>query len=203
MKRSLLIGLLLVCVLSTLAMAARNPDAKVAIYVRPHNAKAGCSLTLTDCSSIVTTEASFSVDAFPVFFDLTEFLGCAYSLTWPDWEYSGAMTNCADFIIGNITRPGNQQYAAHTWTSCQTGICIPSFIWLYADGPGSVCVIDPVSPDLGVQVIDCNVPPGIDEVVAACCAGVFGDEGDDPCDCPAWQSPVEGATWGEIKGLFR
>ena len=87
--RVLVIALALTLMLSALATAGNNLDAKVAVHVRPHNAKAGCTITpaIVGCGEIVTTEPGFSVDAFPVFFDLNEYLGCEYGLCWPAWAY--------------------------------------------------------------------------------------------------------------------
>ena len=200
MRKALLISFCLVCVLSAAAGAGNNPDAKVAIHVRVHNAKAGCTVALETCDDINTTEPGYNVDAFPVFFDLTEYKGCAYALTWPDWASSAAFTNCADFVIGGIVWPGPASYAAHTWIDCKSGICVPAFLWLYADNPGEICAMDPDEPELGLEVLDCA--EGQDIPVAACCAGVYGAEGDDACNCPAYNATLP-TTWGEIKGLFR
>ncbi len=196
MRPILIVALTLTLALSTLALAGNNQDAKVAVHVRPHDAKLGCDYgTISVCHEIVVTEPGFNVDAFPVFFDVDEFLGCEYGMWWPAWTYSGAFSNCADLIIGDIVWPGDG--ASHTWLSCQTGtlVCVPSYIWLYADGPGMVCVVPhPVS---GVYcVLDCA--EGLDEPLVTMCAGVNGYIGDDPCP-PVGTSP---GTWSEIKGVF-
>ena len=195
MKKALVIALALTLALSALAFAGYNPDAKVAVHVRPHNAKAGCVLTpaIVGCGEIVTTEPGFSVDAFPVFFDLTEYLGCEYGLCWPAWAYSAAFTNCADLIIGAIAWPGDG--ASHTWLACQSGVMVPSFVWLYADAGGMICVCPhPISGIIGV--LDCH--EGIDAPRCNFCAGVYGLIGDDPCE----PTGTEVSTWGEIKGMF-
>jgi hypothetical protein len=205
MKRPLLLTLFVVCVLATAVLAGNNPNAKLAIHVRVHATKNPCSVNITSCSDISTTEASDNFDAFPIFFDLVEYKGCSYSLTWPDWTYSAALTSCSDFVIGDITLPGPNQYAAHSWTTCQeTDICIPGFVWLYADGPGLIYALDPSAPDLGLEVLDCESPNGgLDTPVKACKAGVSGESGDpDPCDCPPYNATLP-TTWGEIKSLFR
>jgi hypothetical protein len=193
MKKVLVIAVALTLALSAMAFAGANVDAKVAVHVRAHNAKAGCTVAITGCMDIVTTEPGFSVDAFPVFFDLVEFLGCEYGLCWPTWTYSAAFTNCADLVIGSILWPGDG--ASHTWTSCQVGVAVPSFVWLYADGPGMICPCP--HPISGViSVLDCA--EGLDDPMCIFCAGVYGAFGDDPCD----PTGTEPSTWGEIKGLF-
>jgi hypothetical protein len=196
MKTILIVALTLILALSGVALAGNNPQAKVAVHVRPHDAKLGCDYgTINTCQDLIVTEPGFNVDAFPVFFDLSEFQGCQYGMWWPGWAYSGAFSNCADLVIGDITWPGDG--ASHTWLSCRTGlwVCVPSFIWLYADGPGMVCVIP--HPISGMaSVLDCA--EGLDEAFVTICAGVYGYVGDDPCP-PVATSP---GTWGEIKGVF-
>jgi hypothetical protein len=191
--RILVIAVALTLALSALAFAGNNPDAKVAVHVRPHNAKAGCTVNIFTCVDIVTTEPGYSVDAFPVFFDLAEFLGCEYGLCWPTWTYSAAWNNCADLVIGGIFNPGDG--ASHTWLACQYGVAVPSFIWLYADGPGIICPCPhPISGI--INVLDCA--EGLDDPMCIFCAGVYGLIGDDPC----WPTGTEPSSWGEIKGLF-
>jgi hypothetical protein len=169
----------LVCVLgvATTVLAGYNPSAKVAVHVRAHSAKLGCNYgTITGCEDIVYEEPGFSFDAFPVFFNLTEFQGCEFGMTWPTWTYGATFTNCSDLVIGSIVNPG--QGSSHTWTTCQSGVCVPCFLWLYADNPGQVCVIPhPISHV--IDVLDCH--ESVDGAVATFCAGVYGATGDDPC----------------------
>jgi hypothetical protein len=196
MKAISIAALILALALTAAALAGGNPDTKVAVHVRPHNAELGCDYgTIVTCDDLDTTEPGNNVDAFPVFFDIDEFLGCEYGMWWPAWTYSGAFSNCADVVIGGIVWPGDG--ASHSWSICQTGswVCVPSYIWLYADGPGMVCVVDhPVAG--AISLLDCT--GGIDEPFATFCAGVYGYVGDDPCP-PV--GPSSG-TWGKIKGVF-
>ena len=196
MKRVLVAAVALTLVLSAVAFAGNNPAAKVAVHVRAHNAKLGCNYgTITICDEIVTTEAGFSVDAFPVFYDLVEFLGCEYGLCWPAWAYSAAFSSCSDLVIGVVDWPGTG--ASHTWTACQAGVCVPSFVWLYADAPGLICPC--VNPESGqISVLDCA--EGLDSPVGIFCAGVYGETGEDPCE-PV--TATETSTWGAIKNIFR
>jgi hypothetical protein len=186
MRGIILCVVIVVFVLSGAAVCGVNKAAKVAIHVRDHDAKAGCKASIASCSDIVTTTPGFNVDAFPVFFNLTEYRGCAYSLTWPDWTYSAVFTSCSDLVIGEITLPGPAQYAAHAWKECRTGVCVPGFVWLYADGPGKVCVIEPGDSLLGLSVLDCT--EGLDAPIQSFCAGVYGAEGDDPCSEPGGEA---------------
>jgi hypothetical protein len=187
----------LVASIASTCLAGNNPEAKVAVHVRPHNAKLGCNVgTIVDCNDIIETEASFSFDAFPVFYELAEYLGCQYGLTWPAWAYSAAFTSCSDLVIGTVVWPGSG--AAHTWTTCQAaGVAVPSFIWLYADDPGTICPIPypDAEPPL-LSVLDCA--EGLDTPMTISCAGVYGEVGDDPC-----RDATEAATWSAIKSIFK
>jgi hypothetical protein len=196
MKPTPIMAVILILSVAVAAFAGHNPNTKVAVHVRPHNAQLGCDYgTIVTCDDLNVTEPGNTVDAFPVFFDVNEFLGCEYGMWWPDWTYSAAFVNCADMAIGEIAWPGDG--ASHTWEDCQTGlwVCVPSYIWLYADGPGIVCVIPhPVGGAISLQ--DCA--EGLDEPFATFCAGVYGLIGDDPC-------PPVGTSqdrWGAIKGTF-
>jgi len=192
--RVLVIALALTLALSAMAFAGANPDAKVAVHVRPHNAKAGCTVAIAGCADIVTTEASYNFDAFPVFFDLAEYKAVEYGLCWPTWTYSAGFTNCAEFVIGEILWPGDG--ASHTWAACQPGpVMTPSFVWLYADGPGMVCACPHPVSGL-VTVLDCS--DLYDDPICNFCAGVYGLVGDDPCE----PTGTETSSWGEIKGMF-
>ncbi len=141
MRKVLVIVSILLMVMASLALAGNNTAAKVAVHVRPHNAKLACNVgVINGCADIITTEPGFSVDAFPVFYDLTEFKGVQYGLMWPAWTYSAAFTSCSDLVIGIVDWPGSG--AAHTWFDCQAApVAVPSFVWLYADGPGLICPI--------------------------------------------------------------
>ena len=85
MKKVLVIAFALVVTLSSLTFAGSNPSAKAAVHVQVHSAKQGCANlpAITGCADIVTTYPGFSFAAFPVFFDLTEFVGVEYGLCWP------------------------------------------------------------------------------------------------------------------------
>jgi hypothetical protein len=196
MKRIAAIVTVLVLVITGCALAGNNPLAKVSVHVKAHSSKQACGglPALVTCDDINTTYAEFNFDAFPVFYDLAEYLGLEYGLCWPTWTYSAAWTQCADLVIGGITWPGDG--VSQTWTQCHAeGLVITGWAWLYADGPGLVSVCDhPVSGV--VQVLDCS--EGLDEPVGNYSAGVFGEEGEDPC-APVGIAPT---TWSAIKGMF-
>jgi len=196
MKRIMVIAVLAVLIFVGVALAGNNPLAKVAIHVKDHNAKQGCGNlpAIAACEDINTTYADFSFDAFPVFFDLVEYKAVEYGMCWPDWTFSAAFTNCADFVIGEIVWPGDG--ISQTWISCHPeAIVITCWAWLYADGPGLVTVCEhPVTGE--IQILDCS--DNLDSPVGNYPAGVFGEEGGEPCE-PVM---IEPTTWGAIKGMF-
>jgi len=181
------------------SLAGDNPGAKVAVHVVAHSAKLSCTNdfpSISACGDIVYTLETGDADCFPVFFNLEEYLGCEYGLTWPG-TYSCVFTSCSDLTIGDIENPGDG--VSHAWTSCQSDdIVVPGWAWIYEPDSARVCVIDhPES--YAVRVLDCD--EGLDEPAEEpFCAGIAGEAGDDPCDDPV---SSEASTWGKVKGLFR
>jgi len=179
MKKAILISVCLVLGICTVAFSGVNDGvAKGIVHVRPHNAKLGCTVAIDDCDDIVITESSFSFDAFPVFYDLVEFQGCEYGLTWPAWTSPAAFTSCSDLVIGSIALPGDG--VSHSWLDCQNAsVCVPAWLWLYADGPGQVCMSgnpsNPIHPG-AAYVLSCKVDTldggELDTLIGWGCAGV-------------------------------
>ena len=190
---------LLAILAGSLAMAGNNPRVAVTVHVMAHASKRTCSSGLPSiggCDDVTTTEFSADADCFPVFYELSEYLGCEYGLTWPG-TYSCIFTSCSDFVIGEIVNPGDG--IAHTWTSCQSGpVAIPGWARIYEPAGGRVCVVpDPATGE--IYVLDCSDGlDGPDEAPA--CAGIAGRPGDEPCG--GNRPPTEEGTWGEIKTMF-
>jgi hypothetical protein len=195
MKFALVIVLVTVFGLGGIAAAGQNAgSAKVAVHVLPHASRT-CTKNfpaIADCEDIVTTEATADVDAFPVFFDLVEYQGLEYAMTWPGL-YSCAFTSCSDLTIGGVVNTGDG--ISHAWQECQTGaVAIAGFGWIY--DYGMICIVPHPEND-SVYVADCEGV--IDVTVMEYCAGIGGHSGDDPCEPTA----VERTTWGNIKGMFQ
>jgi hypothetical protein len=204
MKRAILISLCLVLGICAVAFAGANLGiAKGAIHVRPHSSKLGCTLSpaITGCADIVLIEAGSDIDAFPVFYDLVEYQGIEYGVTWPSWAYSAGFNNCSDFVIGEITEPDSG--ASHAWTVCQNAsVAVPSYLWLFADGPGQICLTG--HPEHGSAfIVDCSLQK--DVLIGWGCAGVYGGASDpasgNACD-DLPQAATVPATWSQIKSLF-
>jgi len=198
MKTVSVICLLLTMLAGSLAVAGNNSNVAVSVHVTAHASKRSCSSGLPSidrCDDVKTTESSADVDCFPVFYELSEYLGCQYGLTWPG-TYTCTFTSCSDLVIGEIVNPGDG--IAHTWTSCQSGrTAIPGWFRIYEPAGGKVCVVP--DPDAGdIYVLDCA--EGLDAPFETpACAGIAGRPGDDPCGD---QPPTQEGTWGEIKTMF-
>jgi hypothetical protein len=194
MKKVLVLTVALTLILSACAWAGLNPVAKAAVHVRPH-ASGSCTKnfpTILDCGDIVTTTPGPDVDAFPVFFDLVEYQGFDYGMTWPGM-YSAVFTSCSDLTIGSILWPGDG--VSHAWYVCQYGpVAIAGFAWIF--DYGMVCIV-PHPGAGGPTVGDCH--GGDDGMMCMFCAGIGGYIGDDPC----WPTATEPNTWGGIKGMFK
>jgi uncharacterized repeat protein (TIGR01451 family) len=182
---SLTVMAILLALLARPTWAGSNFYSKVAVHILPHDDSRTCSHNLPEidtCSDIITTYAGCGgVDVFPVFYEVEEYLGVEYGLTWPGSQ-SCVFTSCSDFQIGDITRPGDG--ISQVWTGCRPGpSAIPGFGWIDIVEPGQVCIVD--HPETwAVKILDCA--SGIDEPFFICCAGVCGETGDDPCAHVVW-----------------
>ena len=193
MKVAIVLAFCLLLVAGT-ALAGVNWEAKAAVHVIPHASRT-CTKSfpvITGCEDIITTEPTPDVDAFPVFYDLIEYQGFDYGLTWPGL-YSCAFTSCSPLTIGGIVWPGDG--ISHAWTACQPySVAVTGWGWIY--DYGLICIVPHPEPG-NVNVGDCSA-----ELNQACpsCAGIGGYIGDDPC---ANLTGTESRTWGGVKSLFR
>jgi hypothetical protein len=182
-------------IFSANAFAGLNSGvAKVAVHVLPHASRSCVKNfpTIAGCSDIITTETSSDVDAFAVFFDMVEYQGFDYGMTWPGL-YSSVFTSCSDLTIGGIVNTG--EGVSHAWYVCQnSAVAIPGWCWIY--DIGAVCVV-PHPAAGGPTIGDCHA--GDDLPVGNFCAGIGDSIGDDPCTPTA----AEATTWGAIKGMYR
>jgi hypothetical protein len=199
MKAASVICALLAVMSGSLATAGNNPEIGVSVHVMAHASKRTCSgglPSIRGCEDLKTSESSADTDCFPVFYELSEYLGVEYGLAWPG-NYTCTFTSCSDLVIGEIINPGDG--IAHTWLSCQAGrVAIPGWARIYEPAGGRVCVVPP--PATGeIYVLDCD--DGLDgPEEAPSCAGIGGRPGDDPCG--GYRPPTEEGTWGEIKTMF-
>jgi hypothetical protein len=180
------------------AEAGGNAWAYGAVHLLPHGART-CEESypvIEGCEDIITTEPGPSVDAFPVFFNLTECQGVDYALSWIGSE-SCVFYSCSDHVVGDIVWPGDG--VLQTWDTCRSGpVVIPGWVWIEIV---DAHFIYPVPRTHGaVLVYDCH--GGTDGVCCPYMSGVAGLVGDDPC-APVGPSTSRPQTWGGVKSLFR
>ncbi|MFH1314035.1 MAG: choice-of-anchor D domain-containing protein [Candidatus Eisenbacteria bacterium] len=171
------------------AFAGANQYAKVAVHVLPHIPRtcADGVPAVSQCTDIIYTEPSSDVNFFPLFFDLVEYQGFDYGITWPG-SGSCVFTSCSDLTIGSIVAPGD--WVAHAWATCQPGpIAIPGWGWI--SDQGQVCII-PRPGAITVNIGDCS--SGNDAPIQAFCCGIGGSEGENPCQEPPPACEVRPAT---------
>ena len=200
-------GFLGVCLAVVLVAASPciggiNECAKVAVHVWPHHAGRTCDSLppFTCCVDFNFTYEGYEFDAFPVFFDLTEYRGVEYGVAWPVSFGRALFTSCSDLTIGGIEYPGDG--VSHAWFECQTSyVAVPGYLWLTADEAGYVRVVShPVgSAGPGIYVLNCS--DGLSEPLFNFRAGVCGAIGEDPC-MPTDPDATEPGTWGGVKSLF-
>jgi uncharacterized repeat protein (TIGR01451 family) len=181
---------------STVCGGPGNVAGKAAIHVMEHASRT-CSKSfpaIASCGDIEYTVPSCDVDAFPVFFDLMEYQGFDYSLSWPG-TYTCAFTSCSDLTIGSIVNPGDG--VSHAWYTCQPGpIAVTGWAWIYEGGPSQICPV--AHPEAGAIVIgDCSA--GLSQPEVIFCAGIAGALGDDPC----LTTSIRPTTWGGIKAMYK
>ncbi|MFH1311656.1 MAG: hypothetical protein ABIJ00_00360 [Candidatus Eisenbacteria bacterium] len=197
MFRTLLLSCIAVAAISVVAFAGLNTDAKVAVHVLPHASRTCSGLpTIAGCADIIETETSHDVDAFPVFFDMVEYQGFDYGMSWPGL-YSCVFTSCSYLTIGDIVWPGDG--IAHAWATCQPGpVGIPGWAWIFDFG--TVCVIPHPLFDR-ISAADCQGGTTADSVLTSrsFCAGIGGSSGENPCGTMG----IESSTWGDIKAVFK
>ena len=102
MKAASVTCMLLALLAGSLILAGSNLGVGVTVHVMAYASERSCSSGLPSvswCQDIETTEASGDVDCFPVFYDLSEYLGCEYGLTWPG-TYTCTFTSCSDSGLG-------------------------------------------------------------------------------------------------------
>jgi hypothetical protein len=195
----LTISITLLCILLAATRCAGGGEGvKVALHLRAHNAKQGCTdlPPIAGCGDIVSTYAGCGdIDAFTVFYDLDGYRAAEWALTWPAEWGSGVTRTCAPWVNGNIVWPGDRMCV--DWPECEPGaVMVAAWTHLTADTPGMVEPIHPGSPyDFGI----CDCDYEVHTVTCVFGAGACGMYGGDPCGPTA----SEAGTWGAIKSMFR
>ena len=190
MKRLLIVGIVMLVAVS--AIAGGNPDVKAYIDFEPPNR----------VHAFVPAPYQ-TFDAFVCFGDLDMGLTSAsFALTDPLVACPGSFappsfTNLlpGDLAIGNV-------YTGITLSStgCEVGpdVCVGKLTLFYLGGACCIEILD--HPDYPRWVTDCNDPAQVDYYCVLSHGSIGG------ADCPEGDcviNPVEDATWGGIKALYR
>jgi hypothetical protein len=179
--------MLSICLAARGVLAGANCCAGMAVHVLPHDGNRSCTNEFPDmefCYFVNTTHGGCEdIDVFPVFFYLAEYQGFDYGLSWPGAS-SCAFTSCSDLSIGRLESSGDG--ISHAWYTCQPGpLAIPGWGWITGDTPGRICIV-PHPLAGGPNIGDCSSE--LDQPVTSACAGICGEEGDEPCYIP-WNPP--------------
>jgi hypothetical protein len=203
-------------------VAPPNPDVGIAVHVdyEGHD----CSFHLADCLFINT---AWPFIGEPLDFMIMNcffpegFTGDEYSIIYPpDWVFLN-WQDCSDYQTDPYDGSSGDG-VVQWWLNCQPapgpagGPHTVGILSLIPMSPGRVYVW--MHPTTGVAgVYNCSNPPVIDEVLPWETVGngragwvdVAGGLGCNPCYCvgpPCWPeetNPVEDATWGSIKAMYR
>ena len=175
-----------------------NPAVKAAVHVEPHLDRT-CGRDFPDigaCADIVYETGALDVDAFPVFFGLSEYTALEYGLSWPG-NSSCLFVSCSDLEIGGIVYSGDG--ISQAWTSCRPGpVAVPGWAWIEPEIAGQVCIV-PHPVGYAISVRDCREVTELDHPDPVYCAGIGGAAGENPCGYPTAGEP---STWGAIKAIF-
>jgi hypothetical protein len=198
MKKAILVAAIMILSLSTWVFAGPNFNAKAWVHVLDHTSRT-CTKNfpagIDSCDDIVYLLAAEDADCFVVFWDLVNYQGFDYALTWPG-TYTAAFTSCSSLTIGSIVNPGDG--VSHAWYVCQSGdVAIPGWAWIY--DTGAVCLADHPTAN-GVVVGDCSAILDTLPEISYGCAGIGGyvPGGLTPCE-----AAIEPTSWGQIKSMFR
>jgi hypothetical protein len=192
-----LLAILVIAALATTAMAGDNPQVYAYISFDPAGAE--------DVNAVMPAQYT-TVNAYVC-------LGCVNGMTTLSFRLNNALAECpgvmateqfTNLLPGNLgigdafTAPGLTVASTECMTMDPVIVGYASYFYL-----GGACCIQIVDhADYPRWVVDCNEPGLVDFY----CLKGHGSVGGAVCpsgeDCPCG-SPVEDATWGGIKSLYR
>ena len=194
MKRMLIVGMVLA--VASMAFAGGNPN--VQIYI---------SFDQENPGALVHEYTMVPYTYFSAYICVTEldmgFTGVSFALTNVDSLYPGMFQFPPVFSTPFETQVGN----VYTGISVATGTCrdeevvIAGELGMFPVVAGDICIEIKDYPAFPRWVVDCTQPYG---EVDFYCVLAHGTIGAGPCpdgDCEI--NPVEDATWGSIKALYK
>jgi hypothetical protein len=178
-----------------------NPDCQVCIDF------SGTASDWTGVQSRIDPEPNTVFSAYFTIYSINELAGICFRVSVT--EDMSAVTSFTNLLPGDLAIGSWDTGITIASTECMTDdlVYIGRLDMFYTGTPGDVMILD--HPQWPRWVIDCTYPPVDDPLMTNFyCVWMHGGVGKDPedgdpgCDPPGW-SPVEDATWGEIKALFK
>jgi hypothetical protein len=193
-----LLAILVIAAVATTAMAGDNPQVYAYISFDPAGDEA---------MNAVTPDPFTTVNAYFC-------LGCVTGMTTVSFRLNNALVDCAgvmatqsfvNLLPGNLAIGDAFDSVGITIasTECMTNdpVIVGYGTYFYLGGECCIEILD--HADYPRWVVDCNEPGQVDYY----CLKGHGSVGGAVCspgeDCPCGGSPVEDATWGGIKSLYR
>ena len=192
MKRLLIVGMVLA--MASLALAGGNPAVKA--YVSFDQTGAGGLEHNYAMTQYVGFNAYFCFSDLDMGLTVVSFMINNPLVECPGLFASQSFTNLLDIIVGD---PFTGMSLAST--TCRPGpVEVVGYLNLFPIAVGDCCVVILDDPDFPRWVVDCTLPNGEVDFYCVLSNGTIGAADCPPGDCG---SPVEDATWGGIKALYR
>ena len=194
MKRILIVGMVLA--IASMAFAGGNPNVKA--YVSFDQTGGGAPEHNYVMTQYVGFNAYFCFTDLDMGLTTVSFMINNPTADCPGLFASQAFTNLLDIIVGD---PYTGMSLAST-TCRNTPVVVVGYLNLFPVAvTGDCCVVILDDPDFPRWVVDCTQPNGLVDFYCVLENGTIGAADCPPGDCGA--SPVEDATWGGIKALYR
>ena len=190
-----ILALLMVAALCVPAFAGGNPNVKA--YVSFDQSGAGGLVHNYTMTQYVGFNAYFCFSDLDMGLTVVSFMINNPLAECPGLFASQSFTNLLDIIVGD---PFTGMSLAST--TCRPGpVEVVGYLNLFPIAVGDCCVVILDDPDFPRWVVDCTLPNGEVDFYCVLENGTIGAG-----DCPAGDCdivPVEDATWGGIKALYR
>ncbi len=188
---------ILTLALSVSAFAGGNPS--VQCYVSFDQSGAGAAVHDYTMTQYVGFNAYFCFHELDMGLTVVTFMINNPSVEYPGLFASQSFTNLLDIIVGD---PYTGMSLAST--TCRTGgegvVVVVGYLNLFPTAVGEACVNMLDDPAFPRWVVDCTLPNGEVDLYCVLQNGSIGGAECVGGDC--W-NPVEDATWGGIKALYR
>ena len=189
-----MLAIIVVMACSISVLAGENPDCQVCIDF------SGTASSWADVQSRVDPVLYEPFDAYICVYGINAFVGiCFTAYVAPGVSLATGFTN---LLPGGGTIGSWDTGVVIVSSECHTErfLCVAKLSLVYNDTPGDIMIFD--HPEYARWVMDCPAPGDVDFYCVWMHGGVCKDalEGDEECFPVV---PVEDATWGSVKALYR